>query len=208
MENSSCVCSDLCKCHVFPHHWYWCNSLRTPVALDWLDETHRLWEVCVMGSTTYVQDRKQTGISVCIYICLTKHDLLLSLYVCIWNSACMSELLHWVSVSVCGCVVTGIILLEQAQLPIILFTQPLKPLTQNLSAGLAGLSFTPYKSMGCSPTSCGCVSLRKHNALCVGKDKRWWLTGHVSRHKTYSVRLYWPWELLNITAETVRNLPI
>lgn len=139
----------------------------------------------------------------CIYICLTKHDLLLSLYVCI----CVYVWALALSICVCGCVVTGIILLEQAQLPIILFTQPLKPLTQSLSAGLAGLSFTPYKSMGCSPTSRGCVSLRKHNALCVGKDKCWWLTGHVSRHKTYSVRLYWPWELLNITAETVQNLP-
>jgi len=142
-----------------------------------------------MGSNAY--GRQKTDWYFSVYLHLTKHDLLLSLYVSIWNSACMSlyKLLRWVSVCVCGCVVTGIILLERAQLPIILFTQPLEPLTQSLSAGLAGLSFTPYKSMGCSPTSHGCVSLRKHSALCVGKDKCWWLTGHVSRHKTPSVGL-------------------
>lgn len=197
MENSSCVCSDLCKCHVFHHQWYWCKSLRAPVALDWLDETHRLWE--------YICVRQKTDWYFSVFTFVWPSMTCCCRFMCVF--ACMSELLHWVSVCVCGCVVTGIILLEQAQLPIILFTQPLKPLTQSLSAGLAGLSFTPYKSMGCSPTSRGCVSLCKHNALCVGKDKCWWLTGHVSRHKTYSVRLYWPWELLNITAETVQNLP-
>lgn len=155
MENSSCVCSDLCKCRIFHHQWYWCNSLRAPVALDWLDETHRRWpdsERCVSWVQPHLCKTENRLVFQCVFTFVWPSVTCCCRFMCIWNSACMSELLHWVSVCVCGCVVTGITLLEQAQLPIILFTQPLEPLTQSLSAGLAGLSFTPYKSMGCRPT--------------------------------------------------------
>lgn len=105
--------------------------------------------------------RQKTDWHFSVYLHLSDQAWPVAIALCVYLKQCMYvwtlALSTIVSVCVRGCVVTGIILLEQAQLPIILFTQPLEPLTQSLSAGLAGLSFTPYKSMGCSPTSRGCV---------------------------------------------------